>query len=137
MIPIENGTLVERRHAVQFRKWLQETLPNADAILTISKYSRQAVLEFAAAAGWPAPHVDVVRLGGGLSPRPSNGGCRKIFLPERDVLFVSKIEIRKKHGLLFRVWRRLLGRHGADEKPGLIFAGPVGLEGDYPSADPS
>ncbi len=135
MIPIENGTLVERRHAVQFRKWLQETLPNADAILTISKYSRQAVLEFAAAAGWPAPHVDVVRLGGGLSPRPSNGGCRKICLPERYVLFVSTIEIRKNHGLLVRVWRRLLERHGADEIPVLIFAGQIGWMVDDLLAD--
>jgi len=135
MIPIENGTLVERRHAVQFRKWLQETLPNADAILTISKYSRQALLEFAAAAGWPAPHVDVVRLGGGLSPRSSNGGCRKIYLPERYVLFVSTIEIRKNHGLLVRVWRRLLARHGADEIPVLIFAGQIGWMVDDLLAD--
>jgi glycosyltransferase involved in cell wall biosynthesis len=110
MIPIENGTLVERRHAAQFRKWLQETLPNADAIVTISKYSRRALLEFAAAAGWPPPHVDVVRLGGGLNPRPIAGGRRTIRLPERYVLFVSTIEIRKNHGLLVRVWRRLLAR---------------------------
>ena len=135
MIPIENGTLVERRHAVQFRKWLQETLPNSDAILTISKYSRQALLEFAAAAGWPAPHVDVVRLGGGLSPRSSNGGCRKIYLPERYVLFVSTIEIRKNHGLLVRVWRRLLARHGADAIPVLIFAGQIGWMVDDLLAD--
>jgi hypothetical protein len=40
MIPIENASLVERRHALQFRKWLQETASNADAILTISQYSR-------------------------------------------------------------------------------------------------
>jgi glycosyltransferase involved in cell wall biosynthesis len=135
MIPIENGTLVERRHAVQFRKWLQETLPNADAILTISKYSRHALLEFAAAAGLPVPHVDVVRLGGGLNPRPIAGGRRKIRLPERYVLFVSTIEIRKNHGLLVRVWRRLLARHGADEIPVLIFAGQIGWMVDDLLAD--
>ena len=48
MIPIESEALVEGQHAVQFRKWLEETWPNADAILTISKYSRRALLDFAA-----------------------------------------------------------------------------------------
>jgi glycosyltransferase involved in cell wall biosynthesis len=135
MIPIENGGLVEQRHAAQFRKWLRETLTAADAIFTISKYSRQALLEFAAAAGWPAPRVDVVRLGGGLSPRPRAGVRRKICLPERYVLFVSTIEIRKNHRLLVRVWRRLLARHGADEIPVLIFAGQIGWMVDDLLAD--
>jgi glycosyltransferase involved in cell wall biosynthesis len=135
MIPIENGTLVERRHAVQFRKWLQETLPNADAVLTISKYSRHALLDFAAAAGWTAPRVDVVKLGGGFSPRPIAGGRRKICLPGQYVLFVSTIEIRKNHGLLVRVWRRLMARHRADAIPVLIFAGQVGWMVDDLLAD--
>jgi glycosyltransferase involved in cell wall biosynthesis len=135
MIPIENGALVERRHAAQFQKWLRETIPSADAIFTVSKHSRQALLEFAAAAGWPPPHVDVVRLGGGLSPRPVTGGQRKICLPERYVLFVSTLEVRKNHGLLVRVWRRLLARHGADAIPVLIFAGQVGWMVDDLLAD--
>src|SRR5262249_1172311 len=126
MIPIENGTLVEGRHAVQFRKWLDETLPHADAILTISEYSRDAVLDFAAAAGRTVPRIDVVRLGGGFSPRPVAGGLRKICLPQRYVLVVSTVEIRKNHGLLVRVWQRLLARHGADAIPVLIFAGQIG-----------
>jgi hypothetical protein len=41
MIPLENASLVEKRHALQFRKWLEETAANADAILTISRDSRQ------------------------------------------------------------------------------------------------
>jgi len=135
MIPIENGALVERRHAVQFRKWLQETLPNADAILTISKHSRNALLDFAAAAGWTAPRVDVVRLGGGFGPRLIVGSRRKICLPRQYVLFVSTIEIRKNHGLLVRVWRRLVARHGADAVPVLIFAGQVGWMVDDLLAD--
>lgn len=135
MIPIENGLLVERRHALQFRKWLQETVPNADAILTISKYSQRAVLEFAAAAGCPVPPVEVVRLGGGLSPRPTSGGRAEIGLPDRYVLFVSTIEIRKNHGLLVRVWRRLIARHGANAVPILIFAGQIGWMVDDLLAD--
>jgi glycosyltransferase involved in cell wall biosynthesis len=135
MIPIENEPLVEKRHARQFRRWLEEIVPNADAILTISEYSRHALLEFAAAAGWPAPCVHVVRLGGGLSPRPTSSGRGEICLPGRYVLFVSTIEIRKNHGLLVRVWRRLIARYGADAVPVLIFAGQIGWMVDDLLAD--
>jgi glycosyltransferase involved in cell wall biosynthesis len=135
MIPIENASLVERRHALQFRKWLQETASNADAILTISQYSRQVLLDFAAAAGWTLPRVDVVRLGGGVSPRPTADGRSKICLPGRNVLFVSTIEIRKNHRLLVRVWRRLIARHGTEAVPALIFAGQIGWMVDDLLAD--
>lgn len=134
MIPIENGDLVEQHHALRFRQWLAEMAPIADVILTISDYSRRALLEFAAAAGWPMPRIEVIRLGGELSPRPVARRSRpsvtdpgeKMYLPGRYVLFVSTIEIRKNHRLLVRVWRRLIARHGADAVPVLIFAGQVG-----------
>jgi glycosyltransferase involved in cell wall biosynthesis len=46
-------------------------------------------------------------------------------------LFVSTIEARKNHALLFRVWRRLLEEMPADRVPTLVFAGRVGwLIGD-------
>jgi glycosyltransferase involved in cell wall biosynthesis len=135
MIPIENASLVERRHTLQFRKWLQETASNADMILTISQYSRRVLLDFAAAAGWTVPRIEVVRLGGGFSPRPMVGGRSKIRLPRPYVLFVSTIEIRKNHGLLVRLWRLLIARHGVDAVPILIFAGQIGWMVDDLLAD--
>lgn len=131
MIPIENGELVERHHAVQFSKWLAEMAVTADGILTISNYSRQALLKFAAAARWPLPRVDVIRLGGGWTSLPGVRGTKENAAAwkrpsGRYVLFVSTIEIRKNHGLLVRAWRRLIERHGADAVPVLIFAGQVG-----------
>ena len=140
MIPIENGELVERCHALQFRQWLNEIGPNADVILTVSKYSRQALMQFAAAAGWPKPRIDVIRLGGEWSPRPGahragRGADAKVDLPEHYVLFVSTIEIRKNHRLLVRVWRRLIERHGAGAVPVLVFAGQVGWMVDDLLAD--
>jgi glycosyltransferase involved in cell wall biosynthesis len=135
MIPVENAALVERRHAVQFRKWLQETLPIADEILAVSKYSRNALTEFAAAAGWTLPRIEVVRLGGGFSARPMVAGRSKLRLPRPYVLFVSTIEIRKNHGLLVRLWRLLIARHGAAAVPILIFAGQIGWMVDDLLAD--
>ncbi len=134
MIPVENGELVEQRHAIRFRRWLAEMAPSADVILTISKYSRQALLQFAAASRWRMPSIDVIKLGGEWSPvtavrrprRCESSPGERLDLPGKFVLVVSTLEIRKNHHLLVRVWRRLIARHGADAVPILIFAGQVG-----------
>jgi glycosyltransferase involved in cell wall biosynthesis len=55
-----------------------------------------------------------------------SGDQGTVNLPQRYVLFVSTIEIRKNHRLLVRIWRRLIERHGADAVPTLIFAGQIG-----------
>ena len=135
MIPIENETLVEKQHVLQFRKWLQETISNVNLVLTISKYSQHALLEFAAATGRSLPRVEVVGLGADLSQQPIAGSRRKLCFPQQYVLFVSTIEIRKNHRLLVRVWRRLMERHGAHAVPALIFVGQIGWMVDDLLAD--
>jgi glycosyltransferase involved in cell wall biosynthesis len=126
LIPIENESFVEQRHVAQFRSWLREALPVADVVLTISKHSRDALIKLAAAARWPLPRIEVVELGSGLSDRPVVENQGTMRLPQRYVLFVSTIEIRKNHRLLVRVWRRLLQQYGADKVPVLVFAGQIG-----------
>jgi glycosyltransferase involved in cell wall biosynthesis len=135
LIPIENEAFVEQRHGVQFRNWLKEAIPAADVVLTISQYSRAALIKLAADAGWSLPRVEVVAPGSGLNDRPMAGDQRTISFPQRYVLFVSTIEIRKNHRLLVRVWRRMLERHGADAVPVLIFAGQIGWSVDDLLAD--
>ena len=97
MIPIENETLVEERHILQFRKWLHETISNVDIVLTISKHSQHSLLKYAAGAGWSLPRVEVVELGADLSRRPVVSSRRKPCFPQQYVLFVSTIEVRKNH----------------------------------------
>jgi glycosyltransferase involved in cell wall biosynthesis len=46
--------------------------------------------------------------------------------PGSYVLFVSTLEARKNHVLLFRTWRRLLTDLPRDRVPTLVFAGNVG-----------
>jgi len=126
LIPIENESFVEKHHAVQFRNWLQEAIPVTDVVLAVSKYSRDALMKWAAGAGWSLPRVEVVDPGSGFNDRPMAGDQRALRLPKSYVLFVSTIEFRKNHRLLVRVWRRLLERHGTDTVPVLIFAGQIG-----------
>jgi glycosyltransferase involved in cell wall biosynthesis len=126
LIPIEYESFVEQRHVVQFRNWLEEAIPVADVVLTTSKHSRNALQKLAADSGWALPRVEVVEPGSGLNDRLLSGAERTISLPQRYVLFVSTIEIRKNHRLLVKVWRQLLERHGADAVPALIFAGQIG-----------
>ena len=126
LIPIEYESLVEERHVVQFRNWLQEAIPIADVVLTTSNHSRNALVRLAGEAGWPLPAVEVIEPGSGLNEQLTSGDPGALDLPPRYVLFVSTIEIRKNHRLLVRIWRRLLERHGADAVPALIFAGKIG-----------
>jgi glycosyltransferase involved in cell wall biosynthesis len=124
LIPIESESYVEPWHVVQFSNWLRDAMPVADVLLTISKYSRGALIRWAAETGRPLPRVEVVQLGS--ADRPPVAGQSTMSFPPRYVLFVSTIEIRKNHRLMVRVWQRLLERHGPDAVPALIFAGQIG-----------
>ena len=48
------------------------------------------------------------------------------IVQEPYVLFVSTIEARKNHALLFRVWRRMLEEMPVENVPTLVFAGREG-----------
>ena len=126
LIPIEYESFVDRQHVIQFRKWLEEAIPVADVVLTTSKHSRKALVKLASDTGWSLPRVEVVEPGSGLNDRLLTETARPIDLPQRYVLFVSTIEIRKNHRLLVRVWRQLLQRHDAAAVPTLVFAGQIG-----------
>ena len=126
LIPIEFESLVEPRHVVQFRGWLQQAITTADVVLTTSRYSRDALTSVAARAGWRLPRAEVIQPGSGFNDRLMAGSQRTPRFPPRYVLFVSTIEIRKNHRLLVAVWRRLIERHGANAVPVLVFAGQIG-----------
>jgi glycosyltransferase involved in cell wall biosynthesis len=116
-----------------YRAWLHEIVPHADMIFTISQNTakdfswRMAQLQKTVPAPmilpigqFPAPQ----RIGAQVS---ATGQGRAPLLFDRPfVLFVSTIEVRKNHALLFRVWRRLLAEMPAEQVPYLVFAGKIG-----------
>jgi glycosyltransferase involved in cell wall biosynthesis len=126
LIPIKYESFVEPHHTVQYRNWLRDAIPLADIVFTNSKYSRTALIQYAAESGWRLPRVEALQMGSALGDRLTAGEQVMTRFPVRYVLFVSTIEARKNHRLLVRVWQRLLRRHGPDLVPNLVFAGKIG-----------
>ncbi len=99
----------------------------ADQILCISECSRSDLREYLTAVGAPVPTLDIVRLG---SDVPAQAGVPPTLAvaeigSRRFILFVSTIEVRKNHDILYRAYSRLLDE-GHEDLPLLVF---VGMEG--------
>jgi glycosyltransferase involved in cell wall biosynthesis len=109
-----------------FRHWFDDLLPLCDVVFAVSRATAADVTAYAAQLGVALP-CPVVPLplgtgvaGDGASPR------QRLPVSGSYVLFVSTIEARKNHALLFRVWQKLLEEMPRDAVPTLVFAGRVG-----------
>lgn len=133
LIPVRRPEWCGRGLVRLFREWFSTVLPIADHIFTISHATAADIRRYIRQTGTVARTKDIQVIPVGTSfghgPPPLSGSAVvSAGLPEPGsyVLFVSTIEARKNHTLLFRVWRRLLEEMPPDEVPTLIFAGRVG-----------
>jgi glycosyltransferase involved in cell wall biosynthesis len=108
-----------------FTDWVTRMLELAGAVACWSGHTREDILHLRAEKG--LAQRPVVRAPPGFTPPPLGSGTPSAGLPAPGsyVLFVSTIEPRKNHALLFRVWRRLLADLPRDSVPTLVFAGRV------------
>jgi len=121
----------------RYREWFVWTGRHAAQLLCCSESTRRDALRFFADAGIATGPIATVVLGDEL-PRElaaARDEVREPAAPGRPfVLFVSTLEARKNHRLLFQVWRRLLAAHGPERVPDLVFVGKRGwLIGDFVS----
>ena len=134
LIPLLCPEWFDRPYREGVEHWFNDIVPECAYLLTISRavaldiesYSRQNNILLPS-------HVVPLPVGTGFDPLPSAVSKSDGSLPETGtyVLFVSTIEVRKNHLLLFRVWRRLLNELPRDQVPTLVFVGRVGtLVGD-------
>ncbi|NHN87366.1 glycosyltransferase family 4 protein [Acetobacter conturbans] len=111
-----------------FTTWHRKILPLADHVFTLSSATARDLTTYAMQEriGMLSPPI---RIGAGITFRKHASEQNNFpHLPAAGsyVLFVSTLEARKNHALLFRVWRRLVEERGSENAPTLIFAGRSG-----------
>lgn len=129
VLPISHPEFVSPSHLPNFMKWFLEMGRSWDIALTPSVASAEALASALSGHGMKVPPIRPIPFGAGFNaPHPTRSAAPVHAQPY--VLFVSTIEIRKNHLLLFRVWEELLRRHGAEKIPALVFIGKFGWEID-------
>lgn len=113
----------------RYRDWFAWTGRHAALVLCCSLSTQRDAERFFAQEEIATGPIETVRLGDELpsglaaarrAPHAVDPAARPF------VLFVSTLEVRKNHRLLFQVWRRLLAAHGAERVPDLVFVGKRG-----------
>ena len=129
IIALRRPEWFEKGLVQRFREWFVSILPLADFVFAISKYTADDVTRFARQYSIPLRNpVQMIPIGNGFGPSAPGLPAPYDDLPPPGsyVLFVSTIEARKNHMLLFRIWRQLLEELPASAVPTLVFAGRVG-----------
>jgi glycosyltransferase involved in cell wall biosynthesis len=128
IIPILQPHLCVGDVSRQFAHYFSDLAWGADLILCISQSSRRDLQSFLEKMGVPQPPCEVVRLGADILP--GQGMNAEIdesiarYAQKPYILFVSTIERRKNHEILYRAYTRL-AEEGI-ELPPLIFVGMSG-----------
>jgi glycosyltransferase involved in cell wall biosynthesis len=132
LIPVRRPEWCAAALVKGFAAWLETTLPHCDLLMAISQATAADLEAYAREAGVPlCASVKAVPIGTRIGPAAQPRIVEELLpqgLPASDsyVLFVSTLEARKNHALLFRVWRRLMSELPHDQVPTLVFAGRVG-----------
>jgi glycosyltransferase involved in cell wall biosynthesis len=136
IIAVRRPEWFERKHAEAFQIWIESMLPRCDKIFCNSCATANDVLDYARLRDLILPDtIHPIPIGTGfarsrtldeLPPPVEAAALSRLPAPGSSVLFVSTIEARKNHALLFRVWRNLLEQMPAEKVRTLVFAGSVG-----------
>ena len=127
ILPATHFEYVSPQHIPVFNRWLDEMATVWDIVLTPSDYSKKALTSYLKTQSKPVPPMHKIPYGSGFGPVSLPAPNARPF-EHPFVLFVSTIEVRKNHILLFRVWRKLIEKHGPEAIPQLVFAGKYGWE---------
>jgi glycosyltransferase involved in cell wall biosynthesis len=131
IIPLRHPEWFDHGLVRVFHSFFNAVVPQCDTVLTISKATAADVTAYARERNMTlSGPVLPIPMGSGFSTAAPTATvvARTDRLPFSGsyVLFVSTIEARKNHLLMFRVWRRLLEELHEQVVPTLVFAGRVG-----------
>ncbi|HEY2845345.1 MAG TPA: glycosyltransferase family 1 protein, partial [Bryobacteraceae bacterium] len=136
LIPMAMPELCVAELRNNFEEWIDSVFAHADFFL-VNSQNTLADLRAAARQAGAERETAVVTLDADFRTAPTAGeeqaedDPRKILKDlgleqGRFVLFVSTIEPRKNHALVFTAWLKLLRRHGTDKCPKLVCVGQRG-----------
>jgi glycosyltransferase involved in cell wall biosynthesis len=128
LIPLRHPEWYSPRISSAFRAWHESILRLCDFIFAISRATAVDVLAYARDRGQTLPPVIPLPMGTSFGAEHVIARrTERLPVPGTYALFVSTIDVRKNHLLLFRVWQRLLCELPEANVPTLVFAGKVGL----------
>lgn len=126
LVPLRHPEWCDRGIIQTFKAWHETIFPLADAVFTLSQATADDVTRYL--------EEQKIRVPKGVVPVSAGTVCnlsRVEIAPAPVVegpyvLFVSTIEARKNHVLLFRLWRKFVSELPREQVPTLVFAGREG-----------
>ena len=113
--------------AKQFDRYLEDACSGATEVLSISQRTRTDFLDYCKKRGHPITDSTVIRLGDSV---PAEGAVDNPAVTEvlgkKYILFVSTIERRKNHEVLYRAYHQLCATNKGKDLPLLVFVGMQG-----------
>jgi len=127
LVPIKYPQYCIPYVAEQFPEYLLQLVRACDAIACVSECTLQDLRGEIENRNLPPPRLFTIRLGADLPAAAGSPSELVSSLMERPyVLFVSTIERRKNHEVLYRAFHRLAEIHGRDKLPRMVFVGARG-----------
>jgi glycosyltransferase involved in cell wall biosynthesis len=131
LIPVQFPQFYPPQADERYREHFSKAFPLADVVLFSAHRIEQDAIDFAHEHGVAIGKTAVLPLGADSIAGKADPGelLPEGLQPGRYVLFVSTLEPRKGHAMLYRVWLRLLAE-GVPQETGfkLVFAGREGWQ---------
>lgn len=127
VIPVTHPHLCVGDVSAKFANYFSKVAWCADTVLCISECSKRDLLKLLTELGTPIPRMEVIKLGCQLATASTehlNSDIKKLR-DRKFILFVSTIERRKNHEVLYRAYTRLIDK-GVRDLPALVFVGMPG-----------
>ncbi len=124
LIPVLLPHLCVGEVAGIFARYFVDVAWCADEVLCISKSSQRDFLALVRETGAPEPRTGIIRLGANL-PMKKEEAKIEDMVKGKFLLFVSTIERRKNHEVIYRAIAQLV-EQGRTDLPQIVFVGMVG-----------
>ncbi len=132
LMPINYPEFVNSGNDRLFEKYFNQEMMVFDLFYCNSEFTKNEIIEYYEKSDIPLPSMSVVTLGCDLYTKKTSGkntALIEYILSEPYLLFVSTIEVRKNHQLIYDMYVRLI-EQGVDNLPKICFVGRRGWKVD-------